>query len=674
MKNDIFRDITFWKSACITMPDNSFYELLRSVFGKIKTPFNKQQLLNYLETFLLREDIQKTIASYIDETDAKIIASVAVFNEPVPEQLERFFSSELSQAQLQDIIVNLEERFILYRFTENKVTCLALNPVLKHVLLPFTADTSALFPAAKDKKTHASSSAPKAKLNDLVLAALYSFVCGWDSFYRSEGVIRKRILEDGKKLFPGMDLADTLGSLQLLGLFYIDSNLLVPDKKYFNDFCSLSSQQRMEYIAAALIIYTSLTQPFEILPPIFRNKIREIVNFIHGFLESLEIDLKYSEKTLKRMAEVLKAQTGLHINTDSLLEALEITCLIADGAIVQSNLNGKNTNSQSKPVITIDSGSSVLMYPEINFADAVKLVSFLNICDTVPVSENTVVRLKLDRDSIIRAFDNNMSADEIIELLNGLGGGKINESLIWNLKEWEKRYGEISLKKGVILQLAEEHRYLINTKPFSALIRETPAAGVYLLNENAMDDAAEALQKAGIDIVSRRKEKKEPAFINSNHFLPPEPFTNIRGLSDTAAQQTKSQTRLYENSSAVKSKFLAVLEKMQLSESEKNELTARINRGLVLCETQLKEAVVRYEKLEARHMDYIGKQNIAKQAIAQQSPVEIVWTIKGKEKNIFGIPKVLEKDGGDLILVIDDNRIPLAKIGLLRRIKRSIFE
>ncbi|MCL2412456.1 MAG: hypothetical protein FWC97_12530, partial [Treponema sp.] len=84
------------------------------------------------------------------------------------------------------------------------------------------------------------------------------------------------------------------------------------------------------------------------------------------------------------------------------------------------------------------------------------------------------------------------------------------------------------------------------------------------------------------------------------------------------------------------------------------------------------------------------KQNVAKQAISQQSPVEIVWpgssTAGGRktgqinEEKIFGVPKALEKNGNDLILVVVTNekqnvmRIPLAKISLLRRIKKSIFE
>ena len=126
-----------------------------------------------------------------------------------------------------------------------------------------------------------------------------------------------------------------------------------------------------------------------------------------------------------------------------------------------------------------------------------------------------------------------------------------------------------------------------------------------------------------------------------------------------------------------------------MGETEKAELSARIDRRLILCEEQLKDADIRYEKLEARHLDYAGKQNIAKQAIAGVSSVEVIWSFKGNEERIFGIPRALEKSGKDLILLVDiisnnsrehtssessNIRIPLAKISLIRKIKKSIFE
>ncbi|MCL2443116.1 MAG: helicase-associated domain-containing protein [Treponema sp.] len=702
--SEIFRPADFWKSAIMTMADNSFYELLRSVFGKIKTPFNKQQLLNDLETFLLRDDIQKTITAYIDETDTKIISAIALFKEPDLTQLENFFMDELSPAQLQDIIVNLEERFIIYRFTEKKTekdprtislygyntsnkagSYLALNPILKQILLPITSDTSALFPTVKKVKNTDLPSVSKSRFNDLTLAALFSFISGKETFYKSENVIRRRIIEEAKTLFPGFDLKVNLGALQILGLFYIDNDKLLPDRKRFDDFGQLSARERIEYFTAALLVYNELTPPFEILPPLFRNKIRDIVKLIHHFLDFLKDGSLYNIKTLKRIFEVLKSQTTLNIVTDILLDTLENTGLIINTSpeLYQFDVSMQKKAASDNPVIAVNSGSSIFVYPEINFEDVINLASVMIICEA-----STVVRFELDRDAVVRAFNSGITADEIIELITRLSGGKAGDSIIWNIKDWEKRYNEVSLKKGVILQLAEDRRYLAETRSIASLINETITPGVYLLNENNLDKAIDSLHNAGVEIIAQglnnnsgqsRMFKKDLSnkyldnLYPTNYFSSPSvnEFNLKLNLENNSSAPAKSKTK--DNTALIEG-FHKVLDKMLLNETEKKELTARIDRKLVLHETQLKEASVRYEKLEARHMDYTGKQNIAKQAISQQSPVEVVLSVKNKENRIFGTPQALEKEGNELILVIGSDRIPLAKISLLRRIKKSIFE
>ena len=688
MRN-IFRPVEFWKSAVMTMPDSSFFELLRSVFGKIKTPFNKQQLIKDLEIFLLREDIQKTIAGYIDENDAKIIAAVALFCEPVPEDLENFFSGELSYTRLQDIIVNLEERFILYRFSEENISRIALNPVLEQILTPFTADISSLFPAAEEPEMNdgsVRSPQPAAVLNDRILAALLSFASQWDSFYRTEGVIRKHVIDTGKNCFPGMELELFIGSLQILGLFYVDGERLIPEKKRFDDFALLPARERSEYCAAAMFAYNEsylntgkINDQERILPPLFKNRIREIVNFIHGFLDSLNTPIDkqflFTEKTLKRLAEILKARTEIKINTDKLFDALEKTGLIVTISenLKQAGFNLKNEKEKNNgQVIAIDSSSSIIVYPEINFSDAINIAGFANIKETVAASG--VVRFEIEKDSAVRAFDRNKTADEIINLLMKLSGDKVDNTLVWNLKEWEKRHGEISLKKGVVLTLAQDKRYLTETFPLSGMIIETLAPGVYLLNENAMESASNALQNAGIDIIARQINKKETGISTHNYFPPP----SLNSFQEKINITKKSSVHKKDNTKTAE--FHEMLENMPLGKIERDELYARIDRRLVLCEAQLKEADIRYEKLEARHMDYAGKQNVAKQAIAQKSPLEIIFLGAGKENRIFGIPEALEKEDGGLFLAIvpdgekDVMRLPLAKLSLIRRIKKSIFE
>ena len=719
----IFRSVEFWKSAVMTMPDNSFYELLRSVFGKIKTPYQKQQLINELEIFLLREDIQKTITAFIDKDDAKVIAAVALFGESAPGELESFFCGELSYAQLQDIIVNLEERFILYRFREDKASLplsggsragslrkggqragsphadsqaiIALNPVLEQALTPFTSDISILFPAASKQDTSQNAEAllesfeSKTQINDLILAGLMSFVTQWEPFFRSEGVIRKRVIDAAKNCFPGLDIKLVLGSLQVLGLFYTDDDRLMPDSRQFSDFCSLSARERMEYCTAALLIFSEIKSLTGILPPLYRSKIKELTGFIHCFLDSLDAKLLYPEKTLKRLAEILKAKTEVNIAILPLLETMEKTGLITavSSELKKTGITGLLIADTKKEFIKIDSSFSVFVYPEINLTNAINLSAFLNIREA-----GATVRFELTKDSVVRSFDKNASACEIIELLMNLSGGKVDDAIVNAVNEWEKLYKEVSLKKGIILSLSENRRHLAKTKPLADLICETAAPGLYLLPENAMDEAIDALQSEGVEIIARGHKKTANAASLYNYFPPLPSRTVSFNKNSLKTGRAAINTCVCADAAALTEKFHAVLKKMPLGKSEKAELSARIERRLILCETQLKEASLRYEKLEARNMDYAGKLNIAKQAIAQQSPVEIVQLggAGENEERIFGVPKALEKENEELILVIDlaaagehlpdqknedskTRRIHLGRISLLRRIKKSIF-
>jgi hypothetical protein len=714
---NVFRSVEFWKSAIMTLPDNSFFELLRSVFGKVKTPFNKQTLLADLEVFLLREDIQKNIACYFDHNDARLIAAVAVLGEPAPGGLESFFSGELSYAELHDLIINLEERFIFYRFRENGLSRLALNPVLEPVLSPLLSDTSLLFPSLDAAGAPPDAPDKSLPLNDRVLAGLLSFVSEREMFFRSEGEILKRVSAAGKKIFPGLDLPSVIGGLCTLGLFRSHEDRLIPDYRCFADFGKLSPLERMEYCAAGIYCFRSANSPGAVSPYLLHAHVRNITGFIHRFLNLLEPERLYPDKTLKRLAGILKyenADTRVpslappveeeQIDNGVLVGCLEMSGLLLPVSAEYRRLGplaaeqaGEETAAASvaaadsvtakSPVIVMDTAFSCLVYPEIGYTDAISLASMLTVRDA-----GLSLRFDLTRDSATRAFNRSVSADTMLELLKRLSADRIDENLIWTLKDWEKRYSEVSLRRGLVLRLAPERRYLAEMDSLSRLIKETLAPGIYLLAETAEDKAVQSLQKAGVDITACRTEsaaKPEASISFRSPF--PSPASSAQypkknrafGRPPPPGEKTRADTA--SSASALIAGFHSVLEQMQggpvprLAKAECDELAARIDRRLVLCESQLRDATVRYEKLEARSLDYAGKAIIARQAIALQSPVEIIRSGKNGER-LFGIPKALEKKGGESILIItvegsgDSLRIPLGKISLLRRIKKSIFE
>jgi hypothetical protein len=708
----------------MTLPDNAFFELLRSVFGKIKTPYNKQILAGDLEKFLLREDIQKNIACYIDDNDIRIIAAVTALGEPGLSDLEIFFAGDLNYAELHDLVVNLEERFILYRFFEKdkdrrsdqrssqklvkgKVQGrgpgrLALNPVLKSVLSPFTADVSLLFPSISiDEASQDEIMWNKNKifLDDRILAALLSFVSQNKLFFKAGGGekgIRQKVLNAAETLFHGLPLEIVIGALQALGLFCAEDETLTPDYRRCAAFGVLDRQGRMIYCAAGILSYydskgasasKEANDSIAFSPWLLRSRIHYYAEIINHLYSSLDAKRLYPPATLRKLMYMLECANVEKLagvaNGEKIIKVMEETGLIvpvSDKYWYKAPFT--ETSMPDTPLIVMDTPFTMLLYPGIAYNDAVTIAAFSNI-----VEAGITVRFELNRDSAVSAFNRGLTADVIIELLQRLSHNRINESLTFTLYDWEKRYREVTLRRGLILTLAPEQRHLAETRSLARFIMETVVPGVYILPESAEDRVIQALHKAGVAIIARRGETAdnmlydgESSAVSSRSFFLPlqAPLSAAQsrppaGISPRSLPENSSASILIEN-------FHSILNKARPKGEERDELAARIDRRLVLCESQLKDAVVRYEKLEARGMDYVGKALIAKQAISLQTPVEVIWPGRNGQERVFGIPKALDKTDSESILIIDplngDDfvRVPLGKISVLRRRRKSIFE
>jgi hypothetical protein len=349
----------------------------------------------------------------------------------------------------------------------------------------------------------------------------------------------------------------------------------------------------------------------------------------------------------------------------------------------------------------MDSSSSIILYPEISCADALVLSGFCSVLETGAAS----VRFGLSREAAVRGFDRGISAAAMSELLGRLSGNRLTENLLWTLKDWEARHSEISLHEGIVLVLSEDRRYLVETGPLSAMVARTLAPGIYLLAGEEKQEVLALLRKAGASIVAQPFSPGPEGFSNSFPALNGGPR---RDLEPQAAGEGRARTGKEGGAGEesvpgdragvpgagdespgerVKARMRKRLLEMDLPRNERDELAARIERRLVLNESQLEGVEIKYEKLEARGLDYAGKALIAKQAIGTGALLEVFWPDpQGEGGKILGTPEALEKKGGESLLVIkplgegDGSRreeepvkIPIGKISLLRRVKQSIF-
>ena len=65
-----------WKEAMLQLPERTFFLLMRLYLGEIKTPFNKQRLVESLGGFLSKTETQRTMIESLDRLDLLILTAV----------------------------------------------------------------------------------------------------------------------------------------------------------------------------------------------------------------------------------------------------------------------------------------------------------------------------------------------------------------------------------------------------------------------------------------------------------------------------------------------------------------------------------------------------------------------------------------------------------------------
>jgi hypothetical protein len=697
-QSTVFRSIEQWKEALITLPDTRFFNLMRSILGTIQSPFNKQRLLDKLTVFLSNKDIQETIVAYIDDDDHKIIAAAAALNEPSRRDLGAFFSGEYSYIELDSLIANLEDRLIVYAIKEDGR--LSLNPLLKKILLPFTTDNSILFPYIISDSTQPTQM--QFVYDDVFLASFLIFLSSEKHILKRDGLIRGKLPKKAQKIFPYADVEVFVKSLRCIGL--LPDGSFDPAGQKLQDFARLTEEERFLYCAAGVYISLNYDVTETFLPQ--KKIIQHIAASAALLYNTLDEDNIYPESTLRRLIQMNQAAAGgivLGVNepvkADLLLEAMEKTALllktgygyrkriINSGGSCCRGIGG----DEDIPVIAFNSVFSFALLPGITFSEAVSLAAFCEIVKAKPP-----VQFEITQKSAVRGFNSGMSSKTMFDILKKLSLSGAGADLETRLGGWEKRHSEIIIIEGVSLVLSEEQRYIAQAEQIAPHIVLNPSPGVYMLDFAGRDEAAMMLRKAGVDIVfephiksAASFPKKTPPFFTA--FAP-----RIDILTEKPAECTPSAYS-YRHKSAEKYKnhFRSVLDELKTSQMERDELASRIERKLIVSPCQLSGASIRYEKREARGLDYAGKLAIVKQALLSNEAVEIiVQDSDGSEKCISGgVPVTLAKSnnnetilsvklpGTDEYNKITDNineninesgciKISMGKIRVIRRIKQ----
>jgi hypothetical protein len=685
-----------WRESVATLPDTHFFEIIRMYLGEVKTPYNKQKLIEELSSFLRREENKKVIISLLSEKDILLLTGVLRLPFPSQEKLSMFFSSEFTYVDLYETLLNLEERLLLYRYQEEKTGkwCFAINPLLKSEIEPLTK-LSLLFPLPDtDESTFSTGFGTSYEntpcLSGNILAAWFSYIASYPDLCKTDGTFKKKTETHIAQIFPSFSNNDFFVKLTFallnLGLVRQEENRYVLQVGKWRTFSSLSPQVQYAYIAAAACgrypreinrRYSQLV--CDIVASIPPEGFTKQILLRCGFLLQERPGQQTGVLRPSRFTSILQNYKESTISsTEGFSLSLLIDNMILFGILKKVGITNQqpiyipsegfleNKNDESGQTFqgsaSINAGFTVTILGNIPLYHLIELVQWMNI-----VTFDSIGTYEITRSTVIRAFDNGITPSDIISLLKKTISHEVPQNLQFSLDEWYNSYNSASLFKGYVLKVSPDKQVLIENNPvLSEYIIMTLASGIYLLDFASEEEAEATIASSGLDFIGAvKKMRPDPE---------PLPFANVESSGGLQLDYNNASfERKADESLSVVQEMLSNLDAIEATKDQKEGLISRIQRKIVINKVQLRPDSVRPEKIEASGMDFLGKVHVVEQAIAYSSMVQIVCEFDDRLQEVVGLPIKIEKQQGDALLFIrleSEGKIIPVSIGICRSVKR----
>ncbi|HAM78465.1 MAG TPA: hypothetical protein DCP61_04710 [Treponema sp.] len=689
-----------WRESMATMDEVMFFDIMRMYLGEIKTPYNKQKLIEDLSSFLRKKENRETLVSLLGSGDLKILTIVKTVRDCTVSKILSFMETK-SQGKrfpndLNEHITNLQERLILFSFADKDSGAMELriNPLLEDELDPLL-QTDFLFsdsekavpqdekPNSPVQKGEGESASLLFKapctLSPQFLASFCSFAISHPDLCKNDGSLKKHSLTEMQEVFEGLGkscLEKLTAAFMNLSIFCALEKGISVDLDRLENFAAMEEKAQYLYLVTASVAHFP-RKTMQVNAQIFFCTLYAIPASGCTLVQLTQLFLLEKEKvageTSSRFGRILSsAASGSAATSPSLASggesslppeltdgnlvkalaeaALEFSILCVCGKDLEGNPlykrssffdEEKNANVANTKVLSIDSAFSVTLLPGLNLHELLPFVHFMQIkhYDTAAVFE-------INRACAIRAFDAGFTPEKISLLLEKYSSYKIQQNIQISLEEWFSSYKSASLYKGYVLKVKEENAQFIKNNPLlSPYIMEELSAGVFFLSFADDAKAQSIIAKSGLDFIGNMK--LAPGQNRTLAFLPlDEPEKKIESKEKKAPVHKVDK----EKQKAILDELKSELDGMNLPQDQKEGLLDRINRRIVLNKSQLVGESVRFEKVEAGGMDYTGKIHVIESAIQNGGILEVALD---SGNSVAGRPVELNKKAPNAQLILE---------------------
>jgi len=716
-------DIASWRESLTAMDEPGFFGLMRLYLGEIKTPYNKQKLIEALTSFLHKQENRRVLIKLLSREELMIIGAVLYIPFCTKEKAAAFFSPTFSFAFLHNAFLNLEERLILFRRkdAENAKEYFDVNPLLLNDIEPLI-NADLLFPQAhpvcqvsaaaevfgRAEGTDVPAVCERHFLSARLLASWFAFTAENPDCCRSDGSFKKKTHEFVGLRFPEIS-ADFLQKMHKallnLSLFrkkeFGRETLFEPDFAKWKSFALLPPLNRASYIAAAFCLADCSSAPYGVP----RDELQKTAVLVRDFLLLMPRD-GLSRQNAQRLLFLLKerqgefpqkenrfrrllresftgtaadiSETGETLKPETLADALILFGLL------QGSATGKNRD-EAFEVFTVNSelyapsslrgsdetGSELLNNSvsinagfSITVLKELPLSVFIDLASCTELESCAVVAsFRITKSACLRAFAGGAKPEGIESLLKKTASHKLPQNLLFSLREWYALYSSGSLFKGYVLQVTDDKRVLVENNPYIAPhIRTTFSPGVYLLDFLNDDEAFETIKKSGLEFIGGLK--------NPESGIEPLPFerldTAVRFSGGTDGLDVLFAKKSTKTDSAENDEFCEKHLRQMETELEKMNLPKEQKEELLLRinrKTIVHSAQLRSDSVRPEKTEAFGMDFLGKIHVLESAiAFSDLVEINSAGGIVTGFPVKIEKSAGDAVLVLQSDDVKNADI------------
>lgn len=661
-------EIGRWQDAITALPDKQFFNTIRLYLGEIKTPYNKQRLVEQLASFIRNEDNTNSIITLLDEFDIKVLTAISLIPKVTNTVLVDFFSGNYNYSELYAEIANLKERLIIFSEKEEYTNkeYLFINPLLidklsayfdSNLILP---ETSVMFYSMDDSFT----------LTPNFLAGFISYLKIHGVSCKSDGIIKKNDQTRLSQIFPGKD-----NCIQLLMNAFINLSLVRENKKaYFADnnrltvFADLPFYHQLALLCAASVSRFSreglkkesqlLLDSLKSIPQTgySRQTILRLAFLVGTYSED---GSAFAKKTrFSQMLEAARGSTQIDPQQNANLLDRMIDAAIEFGLLqkIGKDENGteifksaeiiENSDQTFTKVLNIDSTFTVSIMPGLSLKKLLPLISFLMIKKCEVVTE-----FEITKQAVSASFDEGWTPENIFNEIETFSNYKVPENLKINISEWYNSYSSAILYHGYVLKVTESNiNFAENNPNIKKYIKEKLAPGIYLLDIPETEEISQFIDESGLDFLGKIKTPSPASEYSGFPLLRDGHSLKLHTENDDSSAQEKISIT---NADKLLKELRNCLETSDFNKNQKESLEYRIKNRLILSQKQLSTTVVRTEILEADGMDFTGKVHLIDAAIKEEDMMELELPNANGDGSFFtliGKPLFVSKQTGEAIM------------------------